>query len=138
MVVPLRPPTIKLTAAQLDSLAGEYREPNGHGIETIFRQGDQLFEKSPGGEVVGLEAESADTFFRPGESSVAHNFHLTFERDAKGRVTGYLCRDNRHEERWVKVRRSGVMQLLAAARTADGGRACAHRIRNIRPAYCVS
>ena len=63
-MIPLRPPTINLSAAQLDSLAGEYREPNGHEIETIFRQGDQLFEKSPSGEVVVLEAESADTFFR--------------------------------------------------------------------------
>jgi predicted peptidase len=42
----LRPPTVNLTVAQLDSLAGEYREPNGHGTGTIFRQGDQLFEKS--------------------------------------------------------------------------------------------
>ncbi len=39
ILVPLRPPTIKLTAAQLDSLAGEYREPNGHAVNTIFRQG---------------------------------------------------------------------------------------------------
>ena len=29
LLIPLHPPTIKLTAAQLDSLAGQYREPNG-------------------------------------------------------------------------------------------------------------
>jgi len=103
IVVPLRPPTIKLSAAQLDSVAGEYREPDGRAIETIFRQGDQLFEKRPGGEITGLEAETADTFFRPSDATGAHNVHLTFERDAEGRVTGYLLRDNRHEERWVKV-----------------------------------
>jgi acetyl esterase/lipase len=103
LVIPLRPLTIKLAAAQLDSLAGDYREPNGSEVETIFRQGDQLFEKSSGGEITGLEAESADTFFRPGDLSGARNVHLTFERDAQGRVTAFVLRDSRHEERWVKV-----------------------------------
>ena len=88
-MIPLRPPTIKLTQAQLDSLAGEYREPNGHAIETIFRQGDQLFEKHAGGAVNALEAESPDTFFRPGDTTGAHNIRLTFERDAQGRVTAF-------------------------------------------------
>ena len=108
IVVPLRPPTINLSWAELDSLAGEYREANGHEIVTIFRQGDQLFEKSTGGDVVGLEAESADTFFRPGDSTgSALNVHLTFERDANGRVTGYLLHDNRHEEHWMKLGSGG-------------------------------
>jgi len=103
LVIPVRPPTVNLSVAQLDSLAGEYREPNGHGTGTIFRQGDQLFEKSPSGEVVLLEAESADTFFRPGDKASAKDFHLIFERDASGHVTGYLLDDNRHQERWVKL-----------------------------------
>jgi len=103
LVIPERPPTIKLSAAQLDSLAGEYREPNGHALETIFRQGDQLFVRTPGGEITGLEAESPDTFFRPSDATGARNVHLTFERDAQGRVAGYLLRDNRHEERWVRL-----------------------------------
>jgi hypothetical protein len=29
--------------------------------------------------------------------------HLTFERDAQGRVTAYVLHDSRHEERWVKI-----------------------------------
>lgn len=103
LVIPVRPPTIYLTMAQLDSLAGEYREPNGHATGTIFRQGDQLFEKGPSGEVVLLEAESADTFSRPGDKASAKDFHLIFERDANGRVTGYLLDDNRHQERWVRA-----------------------------------
>jgi acetyl esterase/lipase len=89
LVIPLRPP--------------EYRESNGHEIQTIFRQGDQLFEKSPGGDVVGLEAESADTFFRPVDPTGAHNVQLTFEYNLNGHVTGYLLQDNRHEEHWVKL-----------------------------------
>ncbi len=103
ILVPLRAPIINLTAAQLDSLAGEYREPNGRAVNTMFRQGNQLFERSSDGQVVGLEPESADTFFRPGDKSSPNDVHLTFERDAQGRVTDYLYRDNRHEERWVRI-----------------------------------
>jgi acetyl esterase/lipase len=103
LMIPLRPPTIKLSAAQLDSLAGDYREPNGHAAESVFRQGDQLFERSTSGEIMGLEAETADTFVRPGDTTGARNVHLTFERDADGHVAAFILRDSRHEERWVKV-----------------------------------
>jgi dienelactone hydrolase len=102
LMIPLHPPTIKLSIAQLDSLAGDYREPNGHAAESVFRQGDQLFERSTGGEIMGLEAETADTFTRPGDATGAHNVHLTFERDADGHVAAFILRDSRHEERWVK------------------------------------
>ncbi|MGA2569940.1 MAG: alpha/beta hydrolase-fold protein [Terracidiphilus sp.] len=103
MVVPPGPPTVKLTAAQLDSLTGQFREPNAHGIETIFREGGQLMEKTPNGETIGLEAETADTFIRPGDTTGAHNVHLTFERDAQGRANAFVLHDSRHEERWVKA-----------------------------------
>jgi poly(3-hydroxybutyrate) depolymerase len=103
LVIPAVPPIIKLTVAQLDSLAGEYRESNGRGVNILYRQGGQLFEKSFDGQVAGLEAESADTFFRPGDKSSASNVYLTFERDAQGRVTGYVCRGSRHEEHWVRI-----------------------------------
>jgi acetyl esterase/lipase len=102
-VAPETPPAIKLTAAQLDSVAGQYREPNAHGVATIYRTGDQLFEKTPAGEVIGLEAESTDSFFRPGDTTGTRTVHLTFERDAQGHVTAYVLHDSRHEERWVKI-----------------------------------
>jgi dienelactone hydrolase len=106
LVIPLEPPTIKLTVAQLDILAGAYREPNGRGIVTISRLGDQLIQKGPGAEVTALEAQSPDTFLRPVDktnSTAATTTHLVFEHDAQGRVTGYLLRDGRHEERWIRV-----------------------------------
>jgi len=103
LVIPLRPPTVILSPAQLESLAGEYREPNGQAIATIYSQGEQLFQKSPSGEVVLLEAESADTFSRPGDEHAPKPSHLVFEHDASGRVTGFILDDNRHQERWVKL-----------------------------------
>ncbi len=103
IVIPTVPVAIKLSPVQLDTLTGEYREPNGKAVTTISRQGDQLFEKAPGGQITELAAESADTFFRPGDATGARNIHLNFEHDAQGHVTGYLLRDNRHEERWIRV-----------------------------------
>jgi pimeloyl-ACP methyl ester carboxylesterase len=102
LLIPITPPTIKLTPAQLDSLAGEYREPNGKAITTIYRQGEQLLEKAPGGEVTTLQADSTDSFFYPNGTNSSVTIHLTFEHDPQGRVTGYVMSDNRHEERWVK------------------------------------
>ncbi|MGO8758696.1 MAG: alpha/beta hydrolase-fold protein [Terracidiphilus sp.] len=107
IVAPIGPPTVKLTTAQLDGLTGQFREPNAHGIETIFREGDQLLEKTPNGETIGLEAETADTFIRPGDTTGVRAVHLAFERDALGRVTAFVLRDSRHEERWVKVTGDG-------------------------------
>jgi acetyl esterase/lipase len=102
VVIPVVPPAIRLTSAQLDSLAGEYREPNGKAITTIFRQGDQLFQRDTYGEVIALQAESTDTFFYPNGAASAVAIRLTFERDAQGHVTAFILRDNRHEERWVR------------------------------------
>jgi dienelactone hydrolase len=102
LVVPLTPPAIKLTSAQLDTLAGEYREPNGKAITTIFRQGEQLFERAPGGEVTLLNADSPDTFSYPDGNNSGVAIHVSFERDAQGRVTAYILHDSRHEERWVR------------------------------------
>jgi len=108
LLIPIRPPTIKLTQAQLDSLAGEYREPNGHAIETISRQGDQLLEKLAGGAVIALEAESPETFIRPGDTTGARSIQLAFERDPQGRITAFTLHDSRHEERWVKIAGAGA------------------------------
>ncbi len=105
LVIPFHPPVIKLAPAILDSLAGEYRDKNGHPVITIFRQGDQLFEKNLQGEIAELAAESAASFFYLNGSS---STRLTFERDGQGRVTMLVLRDDRHEERWEKHSQSGV------------------------------
>jgi acetyl esterase/lipase len=99
LIIPLHPPAIKLPAAILDSLSGEYRDKNGHPVITIFRQGDQLYEKNLQGEIAELAAESASSFFYPNGSSTTR---FTFERDPQGHVTTIVLRDDRHEERWEK------------------------------------
>jgi len=99
VVIPLHPPAIKLTSASLDLFAGEYRDPQGRLVATIFRQGDELFERNQVGEVAALAAETPSIFFYPNGSSVPR---LIFEHDAEGRVVSAVFRDDRHEERWEK------------------------------------
>jgi acetyl esterase/lipase len=101
LLVPLHPPAFKLTVQQLDALAGDYREPNGLPAVTLFRNGEQLFQKNPQGETAELEAESLAALFYPNGSSKTRVF---IERDAQGRVTALVLRDDRHEERWEKRR----------------------------------
>jgi len=99
LMIPLHPPAIKLAPAVLDSLAGEYRDVGGHTVATVFRQGEQLYEKNLQGETVELAPETQTIFFYPNGSSLPR---LIFEHDAQGRVTGAVFRDDRHEERWEK------------------------------------
>jgi acetyl esterase/lipase len=99
LFIPSHPPALKLAPALLDSLAGEYRDPNGHPVATVFRQGDRLYDKNQYGEVSELAAESPFTFFYPNGSSTTRLF---FERDAQGHVVALRLRDDRHEERWEK------------------------------------
>ncbi|HEY1902204.1 MAG TPA: alpha/beta hydrolase-fold protein [Terracidiphilus sp.] len=99
IVIPFHPPVLKLSAALLDSLAGEYCDQRGRPSITIFRQGDQLYEKNLQGEIAELAAESPASFFYLNGSSTTR---LIFEHDAQGRVTTLVFHDDRHEERWEK------------------------------------
>ena len=99
LTIPLHPPAIKLSTVALDALAGEYHDAHGHDAATLFRQGDKLYEKNPQGDVSELAAESPIVFFYPNGSSQTR---LNFERNAEGRVTSAIFRDDRHEERWEK------------------------------------
>jgi dienelactone hydrolase len=99
VVIPMHPVAVKLTTAALDLLVGEYHDADGHLASTIYRQGDQLFERDPHGQVTALEAESPASFFYP---LGGYWTRLLVERDTQGHVTGLIFRDDRHEERWER------------------------------------
>ena len=65
---------------------------------TIFRQGEDLYEKNVHGQMAELAAESP-VLFDPNGPSTAR---LTFERGAEGRVMALVLHDDRHEERWER------------------------------------
>ena len=103
IVIPLHPPAIKLPAAELDSLAGEYREHERPLAITIFRQGDPLYEKNRYGESTSWPPS------RPRSSSIPTAPAFTrfiFERDRAGPCHRPGLPDDRHEERWE--RRTGA------------------------------
>src|SRR5579863_432405 len=99
--IPLHPPALKLTPAQLDAFAGEYVDKRGLVVVTLFRQGDLLYQKNHFGEIAELAAESNSVLFYPNGSSITR---IAVERDSQGRVTGLVLHDDRHEERWERIR----------------------------------
>ena len=101
VLIPLHPQPVKLTPAQLDSLSGEYVDKRGLVVVTLFRQGDELYQKNHYGEIAELGAESQSVLFYPNGSSITR---LAVERDAQGRVTGLVLHDDRHEEHWERIR----------------------------------
>ena len=101
LVIPLHPVAIKVANATLDTLVGEYHDANGRLAATLFRQGDQLYEKDPHGEITEVEAESASMFFYPLGNIWTR---LIVQRDPQGHVVSLLYHDDRHEERWERKR----------------------------------
>lgn len=99
--IPLHPPAIKLTPAQLDSYAGEYVDSHGQVAVTLFRQGETLYQKNQHGEIAELASESNSVLFYPDGSSLTR---ISVERDPQGRVTGLVLHDDRHDERWERIR----------------------------------
>jgi hypothetical protein len=117
LVIPLHPNAIKLPPPALDSIAGEYRDSNGHLAATLFRQGDVLYEKDPHGEVTEVEAESANVFFYPLGSIWTR---LTVEHDTQGHVTALLYHDDRHDERWERTKVPAQRPPAGPARAKAG------------------
>jgi poly(3-hydroxybutyrate) depolymerase len=99
IVVPLHPPALKLSPPQLDSFTGDYVDEHGQRAVTVFRQGEQLYQKNIHGEVAELAAESLSTLFYPNGISLTR---ITVDRDPQGHITALVLRDDRHEEHWEK------------------------------------
>jgi predicted esterase len=99
IVVPLHPPAIRLTQAQIDNLTGDYMEPNGYAGLTIFWQNEKLYGRNRYGELDELAAASPTELFYPQGSYLPRIFA---ERTPDGRITAIVLRDDRSEERWEK------------------------------------
>ncbi len=99
-LVPVHPVPARVNSAGYDALVGDYQDQGVTQI-TVYRTGDQLFQRNRYGEVAELLPESANTFFFPSGSTT----RLVFERDpGTGAVHDVLLRDDRHEEHWDRKR----------------------------------
>ncbi len=100
VLVPVHPVPARINPAVFDAYVGDY-EDLGVTQVTVFRTGDQLFQRNRIGEVTELLPESTNSFFYPSGSAT----RLIFERDpATGFARDIIFRDDRHEERWERKR----------------------------------
>ncbi|HEY0784692.1 MAG TPA: prolyl oligopeptidase family serine peptidase [Acidobacteriaceae bacterium] len=97
VLVPIHPVPAKINPALYDAFEGEYLDL-GVSQVTLYRQGDQLFQRNRVGDTIELLPESANTFFFASGGTM----RLTFERDSAGQVRGLRIRDDRHEDFWEK------------------------------------
>jgi hypothetical protein len=84
----------------LDTYVGEYSEGRNELPISIYRQGEELFQKTPQGVVTGLAAETSSTFYFLNNSQA----RIVFEHDTEGKVSGFIYRDDRSEVRWELVK----------------------------------
>jgi ketosteroid isomerase-like protein len=81
------PLTVTLSSGQLNDYVGEYRVGSGVAVK-ISMDGNALAASTNGEKPVALAPEARDFFFTPGSSRTS----IIFQRNASGRVTGYVRR----------------------------------------------
>ncbi|RXH53769.1 hypothetical protein GRAN_5107 [Granulicella sibirica] len=91
------PPALTLTAAQMDELVGTYC--SGPDTLVLQRDGNRLLSKRTGADEVEQRAETRDVLFTPGNPRI----RKVFQRDASGKVTGFLRRYITSDVLWVRV-----------------------------------
>ena len=100
LVIPLVPPEVKLTPAQLDALTGDYRDPATNVTYSVQRQGEALYLRNQQGEAQEILAESPTQFFYPSGGLA----RVLFDRDPQGHITALTLKDDRFEERLERKR----------------------------------
>ncbi|MFN7963347.1 MAG: DUF4440 domain-containing protein [Thermoanaerobaculia bacterium] len=101
------PPAISLSTAQLDAYVGQYWLTPEVSY-TLRRDGNKLIAERTGREPEVLEAELPDLFFVAGKPRL----RKVFQRDAEGRINGFVERRESWDIRWP---RSGPSTAQAKA-----------------------
>ncbi len=91
------PPAIALSSAELDAYVGRYSAAPDLKL-TIRREGDHLVMQRDGKPAQTLLAEARDVLFIPGEPRDKN----LFQRDARGRVTGFIDRREGEDIVWKR------------------------------------
>lgn len=72
---------------------------NVSGTYVIRREGDRILGGTPGRPFVLLMAETRDMLFEPDNVYKRD----VFQRDANGRVTGFIMRNENTDRTWVRI-----------------------------------
>jgi len=94
------PPAIALPVEQLDDYAGTYRLTDAIAY-TIRRDGSALAGERTGRKPQPLLVELRDVLFVAGEP----RSRKIFQRDARGRITGFVDRREGHDVVWTRATR---------------------------------
>ncbi|WP_158621252.1 nuclear transport factor 2 family protein [Dyella dinghuensis] len=94
----INPPPVVLTSQQIDDLVGTYR--NADATYIIKRDGNRIVGGRAGEPLTELMAETRDVLFQ------SDNVYLrrVFQRDANGRVTGFIDRRETDGRSWARVK----------------------------------
>jgi ketosteroid isomerase-like protein len=98
LALPEAPPAIQLPVKALDEYVGTYTA--GSNTVKIVRDGDALTSSTNNAKPTPLDVEIRDVLFTPSLPRIRR----IFQRDANGKVTGFLSRREGHDFRWVRVR----------------------------------
>lgn len=98
-VVPKDPPAVTLPQENLDEYAGRYKAAPDL-LDVIARDGAKLTLSYRGKPAKPLLVESPDMMFVPGET----RFRYVFQRDPKGRITGFIERREGENILWKRER----------------------------------
>lgn len=97
-VVPKDPPGVSLPSEKLDAYTGRYKAAP-ELLDVITRDGAKLTLSYNGKPAKPLLVESPDMLFIPGEP----RFRYIFQRDGKGRITGFVERREGENILWTRV-----------------------------------
>ena len=97
-VVAKDPPAVTLPEAKLAEYTGRYKAAP-ELLDVIARDGAKLTLSSNGKPAKPLRVESPDMLFVPGEP----RFRYVFQRDARGRITGFIERREGENIFWKRV-----------------------------------
>lgn len=92
------PPAIALPAAKLAQYAGTYRLKDSAPTYALTVKGGKLIGARNGRKPAEWKAETPDVFFIPGDPRI----RKIFQRDASGKVTGFVERRESWDIVWVK------------------------------------
>ncbi|HTW36853.1 MAG TPA: DUF4440 domain-containing protein [Rhizomicrobium sp.] len=93
------PPALALPAEQLAQYAGTYRLKGSEAIYTVTVVNGTISATRNGRKPVTWNAEASDVFFAKGDPRIRD----IFQRDAQGRVTGFVERRESWDIAWEKI-----------------------------------
>ena len=97
IIVPLHPVPAKVDPEIYDAYEGDYFDQSVRQA-TIIRSADRLMVKNRSGDLAEVLPETSTIFFYPNGG----NIRLIFQKNAEGKVTSILYKDDRHEEVWER------------------------------------